>query len=113
MNTKVVGVSFEGRQEIVRTLKQSQELFLMREPDNDHDSNAVAVLTNTGEQVGYLSKTMAEDLAPAMDKGNNYNVKITTITGGEDQHLGVNIEILHEDEEDADEKYNVVPVGVQ
>src|SRR5215472_753359 len=41
--TKVVGVSFEGRQDVVAGMVAGQELTLVRQPDNPVDSNAVAV----------------------------------------------------------------------
>jgi hypothetical protein len=48
-----------------------------------------------GEQIGYLSHELAEDLAPMMDNhGHVLLAKILNVTGHEDGHSpGVNIQI--------------------
>lgn len=96
--TKVVGVSFEGRQDQIRTLEPGHRLRLHREPHNAHDPHAIKVLTDAGEQIGYLSAKLAARLAPSVDSGTRYAVSISDITGGgEDRHLGVNIYIQRQD----------------
>lgn len=89
--TKVAGVTFEGRQEVVRTLAPGDPLVLRREPHNPHDPHAVAVLTAAGTQIGYLSAHVASRLAPTMDSGVGYTVNVTQITGGGDRSSGVNL----------------------
>ncbi|MEE8715848.1 MAG: single-stranded-DNA-specific exonuclease RecJ [Coriobacteriales bacterium] len=91
-HTKVVGVSFEGRQQVVARLSTDDELLLVREPDNPHDPNAVAVTTRDGVRLGYLRRTVAAALAPEIDRGARYRVQVTDLTGGQDdQSRGVNI----------------------
>ena len=89
--TKVVGVSFEGRQEIIKDMQEGQELQLLREPANPYDNFAIRVETETGTQVGYLNAKLAKHLAPILDGGVTYNVLITSVTGGQDKHYGLNI----------------------
>jgi hypothetical protein len=50
---------------------------------------------HVGEQLGYVSRELAGDLAPDMDEhGFILFAKILNVTGGEDGHnLGVNIQI--------------------
>ena len=43
-------------------------LELRRDPDNPHDPNAIAVHAG-GEQVGWVPRAIAEELAPALDAG--------------------------------------------
>src|SRR4030067_1314639 len=68
-NTKVVGVTFEGRQEVVRTLAAGDVLRLQREPGNRVDPHAIQVLTSPGRQVGSLSPRLAARLAPPRGDG--------------------------------------------
>ncbi|MDI6869978.1 MAG: single-stranded-DNA-specific exonuclease RecJ [Bacillota bacterium] len=91
-HTKVVGVSFEGRQEVLAGLRPGQPLRLVREPENPHDPSAVRVETEEGVILGYLRAGLARHLGPAMDQGVRYTAAVTAVTGGEDgQHRGVNI----------------------
>lgn len=41
---------------------------LRRDPDNPHDPNAIAVLA-AGEQLGWVPRELAAELAPALDDG--------------------------------------------
>jgi hypothetical protein len=43
-------------------------LTLRRDPDNPHDPNAIAVDAG-GEQVGWVPRELAEELAPELDAG--------------------------------------------
>ena len=101
-NTKVVGVTFEGRQEVVRTLAAGDVLRLQREPGNRVDPHAIQVLTSQGRQVGYLSARIAARLAPSMDTGTRYSATVSQITGGPteqngERSTGVNIYVQRSD----------------
>lgn len=97
-HTKVAGVTFEGRQTIIQSLSPGQVLVLQREPSNPHDPHAVKVLSNDGQQVGYLSARVAARLAPTMDSGVRYSANVAQITGGgEDRSFGVNIYLQREE----------------
>jgi single-stranded-DNA-specific exonuclease len=89
-NTKVAGVSFEGRQDTIEGLSVGRELELQRQPENDHDPNAIAVYYGI-LPLGYLNRAMAKQLAPLIDAGARYRTRITAITGGGGKHRGVNI----------------------
>lgn len=101
--TKVFGVSFQNpdgsdRQHILAELDEayangSFPLQLKREADNPHDNMAIAVLSPTGQQIGYLSRSVASNIAPLMDKGSNIEAAATQITGGWPYHYGVNIQV--------------------
>lgn len=101
-NTKVVGVTFEGRQAVVRTLAPGDGLELRREPGNPVDPHAIRVLTGSGQQVGYLSARIAARLAPSMDSGARYAGTVSQITGGPaaggtERSYGVNIVVQRAD----------------
>ena len=62
-NTKIVGVTFEGRQDLIAGLQAGAELELVRQPANPFDPNAVAV--HFGRlQLGFLRKQIAARIAP-------------------------------------------------
>lgn len=90
-HTKIVGVTFEGRQAVVSSLYEGEALQLEREPNNAFDKKAVAVYSRT-RQVGYLSRDIAEYIAVRMDGGVTYACTVENLTGGENgKALGVNI----------------------
>ncbi len=92
-HTKVVGVTFEGRQGVARGLTAGQRLLVVREPDNPHDPFAVAVHTEDGRAVGYLKRLVAAAIAPQIDRGAGYEATVQNVSGGQDETrpLGVNI----------------------
>lgn len=93
--TKVVGVSFDARQEVARTLQAGDTLLLARDPQNEFDPFAIKVENNSGQQLGFLRKEIAKHVAPQMDEGRDYVACVQEVTGkqGEGQSLGVNIEV--------------------
>ncbi len=91
--TKVMGVSFEGRQNMVAGLQPGQELQLRRQPDNPVDANAIALHYGTFH-IGFLRKEIALHLAPLIDAGTMYRATIEHVTGGRDnKHYGINIRV--------------------
>jgi hypothetical protein len=77
---------------------------LVREPNNPVDSNAMQVRRivygdtqdkyRLGEQIGYVSRELAEDLAPKMDFERFVLLAwIMNVTGEDSDSLGVNIQI--------------------
>ncbi len=93
--TKIVGVSFEGRQNVVAGLLPGNALALVREPTNAHDSNAIAVRFGL-LHLGYLRREIAQRLAANLDRGDRYAASVGSITGGGERHVGVNIRVRRE-----------------
>lgn len=93
-HTKIAGVSFDNRQEVIRDLGAGVALKLLREPDNVHDPNAIRIITKSGLDIGFLNARLAKQLAPYIDRGETYEAVITDVTGGGDNlACGVNIEV--------------------
>lgn len=91
--TKLVGVSYDGRQGIIANLNQRASVELEREPGNPYDANAVAVYAD-GQQIGYIGRGLAEKIAPEIDQGKRYYAEIAEITGGGmHQYYGVTIRV--------------------
>jgi len=67
ITTTVAGISFENRLGICGSCVKGEELMLAREPDNEHEPNAVMVVRFTGEVLGYLTRDDAAIYAPLID----------------------------------------------
>jgi len=82
VTTRVVGVSFEDRQEIIAKLHIGDLVWLEQEPDNLHDLNAIMVTRINGEQIGYLNRHLAGTLSPYFEKyGKPVIGKVRFLTG--------------------------------
>ena len=118
-HSKLVGVSFEGRQDIIADIKESidagdeVELRFRREPDNEYDKDAVAIDALTGggtvfddevaidvedewKHIGYIARDKNSELAGVLDAGKKASIKISDITGGDGKSYGVNVYIEYE-----------------
>ena len=89
-HSKVAGVSFEGRQDVIGGLHAGAELELKREPENEFDSNAIGVYYGR-LKLGFIKKAIAAHIAPLIDGGERYRAQIASLTGGDEKHRGVNI----------------------
>lgn len=82
--TKVVGVSFspDYPNNIYRLAESVATMTAVcsihREPDNEHDANAIRVDVN-GVTIGHIPKLIALILAPKMDAGEKWNASINAI----------------------------------
>jgi single-stranded-DNA-specific exonuclease len=65
--TRVVGVTFDGRQSVIARLSIGEEILLKREPTNPYDHNAIRVECQNGLQIGYLNRHLAATAAPFFD----------------------------------------------
>lgn len=97
-NSKLVGVTFEGRQAVISTLKGGEPLRVRREADNEYDPNAVAVDVKVGEEllpIGYIAKDKNLEIAKSLDAGIPVEIKLASLTGGNGKSFGVNIELQY------------------
>ena len=69
IETNVAGVTFEGRQTVVESLRIGEYLEIIQEPDNPYDPNAVKVMRSNGKQVGYVPREVAKDIKWIFDAG--------------------------------------------
>jgi single-stranded-DNA-specific exonuclease len=92
-NTKIVGVTFEGRQDVIAGLAPGNRLELQRRPENPYDPNAIAVCYGD-LQLGFLRREIALRIAPQIDAGERYTALVLDVTGGRDgKHIGTNIRV--------------------
>ena len=54
---------------------------LVRQPDNPHDSLAVAIMTGSNTCVGFLSRDRAAWIAPKIDRGYVINAIVERVKG--------------------------------
>lgn len=99
--TKIVGVSFDNRQEHIKDINDMiDELIAVREPKNPYDKNAIHIYIKTEDgqttddmkSCGYINRHLAKDLAPLMDDGKELIIRNYYIMGNGDSPLGVMIE---------------------
>lgn len=89
-NTKVVGVTFEGRQDVVASLRTGEPVELRRDPGNAFDPNAIGVWYGS-LQLGFVRKEIAARIAPNVDDGERYTAEVTAVTGGGTRSFGINL----------------------
>jgi single-stranded-DNA-specific exonuclease len=95
-HTKVVGVTFEGRQALLPAVRPGERLRLIRDPANPRDPHAIKVCLADGRPVGFLRAALAARLAPAIDAGARYAATAVAVTGGGDRAMGLNILVERE-----------------
>ena len=100
--SKVAGVSHlnanrTSRQKIIREeLRAMGRLLLRREPDNKFDPNAVVVLSEAHDQIGYLQERLAGEVAESLRGGCVWECWVSEVTSGgaRKKAYGVNIVLL-------------------
>lgn len=101
-HSKIVGTTFENRQDILAHLEGSESLRVRREPENQYDPRAVAVdvdIKGKWYPVGYIAKDKNKDIAEALDAGREVEIKISEVTGGDKgKNIGMNICLKYEKE---------------
>lgn len=63
----LVGMRFRGTEALVKSMQSGDPVTLVREPNNEHDKNAVAVHAHQ-TVLGYVPKTQNKDLARKLDQ---------------------------------------------
>jgi single-stranded-DNA-specific exonuclease len=83
IQARIVGTSFNGRQAVVAQLQEREQVFLVRDPNNVFDRNAIKVVRKNGQQVGFLDRYLAARLSARLDNyGQPLQAYISSITGG-------------------------------
>jgi single-stranded-DNA-specific exonuclease len=94
IETRVVGVSYDNRQAVVALLTQWEQIYLIREPDNAFDANAVKVQRWDHQQFGYLNRELAKILAPRMDRlGRPIKGTVIRLIGGYSSASSLGVEV--------------------
>lgn len=83
VDLKVTGVSFANkdgrkRQDIIKAMTTESTIMLVREPQNEYDIHAIAVMTIDG-QIGYINRDNAAVMSEMMDAGIKFEAKVLEI----------------------------------
>tara|TARA_B100000767_G_C19233482_1_gene316177 strand:+ start:88 stop:411 length:324 start_codon:yes stop_codon:yes gene_type:complete len=90
---KVAGVSFY--QEVINTLKENQELKLEKDPNNKFDKNAIKILTEENNHIGFVPKEFNISIGIKFEKiRNKYKLKVKNIHKW-DGPTGVEVEFIY------------------
>ncbi len=74
----IVGTRFlGGSDELVEDLKKGSRITFLREPDNEHDPNAVMALDEQGRKLGYIPRRENELMGALMAAGKYFYGIIT------------------------------------
>lgn len=93
INTKIVGSTFVDGQKHFSSLTMGDRLVIKRDLENPVDKNAVGVYLETGEMLGYLKADLSVEISLLLDRGDQFDVLVTAITGLEygKERAGCNI----------------------
>lgn len=92
--TRLVGVTFNGIQRVLPTLRADMPVKFVREKRNAYDKNAVRVQC-CGRNIGHLSAETAAEIAPIMDSGLPVIGSIEAIIGGYNgKSYGCNVNVV-------------------
>lgn len=75
----VVGINYENRKENVDKLRINDNVYLVREKENQYDKNAISVVDKENRKLGYVEKERAKEIAPILDKDRKNEVIVIGI----------------------------------
>ncbi len=94
--TRVTGVTYEGRQSIISKMSSAEPITIRRDRFNKHDRNAIGIYNKYNQQIGWIPREIAAELAPKMDAGAQFSAKINKILGGNGYNYGLEILISND-----------------
>lgn len=93
MFTKLVGVTFDNRQENIKNSQIGDDILITHKPTAEYPEATIAINTRTNQILGSIKKDLAKMLV--LEFENNFVLigKIADITNGIDNKFGCNIQI--------------------
>ena len=90
----LVGVTFRpaGTMAIVKSLAIGDRLYLEPEPDNAYDSNAIKVLDEAGNHLGYLSRESNAETAEWLAEGGEAYAEVVSFLSEIKPHLRITLQ---------------------
>ena len=86
MFTKLVGVTFKDHQDNIKSLKENQELKVIKYPTEFHDKG-ILVTTKEEKELGFINRKLADNNFNLVD--GQYQCKVINVYGKDIK--GVNI----------------------
>ncbi|WP_407636096.1 HIRAN domain-containing protein [Paramagnetospirillum caucaseum] len=65
----------------IRRSSEGETLEFVREPENQHDGDAVKVCRLSGETLGYIAAVRAGEMTRSLERGDRYEVILAEKTG--------------------------------
>lgn len=91
----VHGVMHGNRQSVVSCCVRGEDICLIREPTNPFDRYAIRVLRLNGDDLGYVPRDIAAELAPMMDAGQQVRAEVDWLNSPtpEPRHYGLKVRV--------------------
>ncbi|MDR6121341.1 hypothetical protein QFZ87_000938 [Bacillus sp. SLBN-46] len=105
---KLAGVTYEGRQGIIASLSVYDQITIRRDRNNAYDRNAIGIYNSRNQNIGWVPRDAAANLAPKMDSGVTVYAKINKKLGGNGYNYGLEV-ILSTDSEKIKNHQPVAP----
>ena len=77
-SSPLAGFKYHAGEDLWPELREGDRLDLVREPDNEHDANAIRVEWH-GRKLGYLPRKENRAVAAAMDNGDKVDARIAKL----------------------------------
>jgi len=75
---KVATLGWAGEEEA-----SDVEVVLIRDPNNEHDANAIEVhvpaLGRNRSRIGHMPRSLAERIAPSLDRGDQWDARVASV----------------------------------
>lgn len=86
----VAGVSYEGRDRVVRRhVRAGDSVYFVRDPANEYSQFATEIRAANGKQIGFVPEEWAEEIAPLLDSGHQYRATVKKVLTGGRTHIPV------------------------
>jgi len=91
-----VGLCGDHRQKTIAKLRQGEPIHLIRFPGHPDDTNAVALFRADGKDIGFLTREIAEEIAPRLDAGSPVTATVSRVepVDGNQQLLDVRLSVV-------------------
>ena len=90
----VAGFPYYQGPMIISNLKPGEQLKLLREPNNPHDSKAIGVFTSNGHKLGYVPRTHNPLPADLMDNGHKLTASLSSVSTDMGEYSCLEMEIF-------------------
>jgi hypothetical protein len=89
------GITQGNRQAVISRCVRGEQLQLVREPDNPHDKNAIRIRRLNGDDLGYVPRNNAAELAPKVDAEQQVRAEVDWLNSpAEDfQRFGLKVRV--------------------
>ncbi|HUP21004.1 MAG TPA: HIRAN domain-containing protein [Gemmatimonadota bacterium] len=89
----VHGLCFDNRYRLLDAIHAGDPLVLVREPDNAIGADAIQVVTERTETLGYVPRQISRWLAPVMDSGRLARAVVLKVRSGAPYYERLLIEV--------------------